>query len=76
LDIVQVQGKLQQVLQLEIPLRELFQHPTIRLLAHYLSQKRDESRSFVRHMHQRTQDQQNALQRRKEQMQRRRKSDG
>lgn len=76
LDLVQVGSKLQAAFQQEIPLRELFKQPTIRLLAHYVRQKRDANPGFARNMQHRTQNQLEALKRQKEQMQRRRKSDG
>jgi acyl carrier protein len=74
LDLVQVGGKLQAAFDLEVPLKELFNRPTIRLLADYLSQQRAAPRSFARQTHDRTRSQRDALKRRQEQMQRRRKS--
>ncbi len=76
LDLVQVGGKLQEALDLEVPLGELFNRPTIRLLADYLSRQCAATRSFARQTHDRTRSQRDALKRRQEQMQRRRKSNG
>jgi non-ribosomal peptide synthetase component F len=76
LDLVQIRSKIQEVLQQDIPLQDLFQLSTIRLLAHSLGQKRDVSQSFAQQTQQRTQDQRKALQRQQEQMQRRRKLHG
>jgi non-ribosomal peptide synthetase component F len=76
LDLVQVRSKLHDEVHQDIPLRELLNRPTIRLLAHYLHQQRDIHQPVARYTHQRAQNQRRALQQQKEQMQRRRKSDG
>jgi NRPS condensation-like uncharacterized protein/acyl carrier protein len=76
LDLVQVRSKLQDEVHQDIPLRELLNRPTIRLLARYLHQQRAMHQSVARHTHQRAQNQRRALQQQKEQMQRRRKLDG
>ncbi len=74
LDLVQLGSRLQSVLQQEIPLRELFTHPTIRLLAQYVRQQGETNQTFARRTQHRTHQQREAL-KRQQQMQRRRNRD-
>jgi non-ribosomal peptide synthetase component F len=75
LDLVQMGNKVQTALKREIPLRELFQHPTIRLLAQYVHKQHHTDQAFARQTQHRTHHKLEAL-KRQQQMQRRRKSDG
>jgi acyl carrier protein len=73
--MVRVQSKLRDVLQRDIPMLEMFSHPTIGALAEYLSQERNEPHS-IDHIQTRAARQREAINRQRERMSRRTETNG